>query len=155
MADNYFVTAVLVSHDGAEWLPEVIASLFGQSRQIDRIIAVDNGSLDGSEKLLTGAGITLLKSDRESGFGDAIDLALDSAKPISDGKEELIWLLHDDCAPARHALANMLQSFNDQPMLAMVGPKICGWRDRNQLLDRKSTRLNSSHIPLSRMPSSA
>ena len=55
MADNYFVTAVLVSHDGAEWLPEVIASLFGQSRQIDRIIAVDNGSIDGSEKLLTGA----------------------------------------------------------------------------------------------------
>src|ERR1051326_6248638 len=27
--------------------------------------------------------------------------------------------------------------------------------DREALLDRKSTRLNSSHIPLSRMPSSA
>ena len=27
--------------------------------------------------------------------------------------------------------------------------------DEQELLDRKSTRLNSSHIPLSRMPSSA
>ena len=27
--------------------------------------------------------------------------------------------------------------------------------DKGQSLDRKSTRLNSSHIPLSRMPSSA
>lgn len=61
MADNYFVTAVLVSHDGAEWLPEVIASIFSQSRPVDRIIAVDNGSQDGSTKLISNAGITLIK----------------------------------------------------------------------------------------------
>ena len=29
------------------------------------------------------------------------------------------------------------------------------WRKTKPLIDRKSTRLNSSHIPLSRMPSSA
>ena len=29
------------------------------------------------------------------------------------------------------------------------------WRLRGRDVDRKSTRLNSSHIPLSRMPSSA
>ena len=101
MADNYFVTAVLVSHDGAEWLPEVIASIFSQSRPVDRIVAVDNGSQDGSAKLISNAGITLIKNDRESGFGDAIELALDSSKPIKSDKEELIWLLHDDCAPTR------------------------------------------------------
>ena len=135
MADNYFVTAVLVSHDGAEWLPEVIASLFAQSRQVDRIIAVDNGSLDGSAKLISNAGITLIKSDRESGFGDAIELALDSTKPVSGDKEELIWLLHDDCAPNRHALANLISGFKEEPLVAMVGPKLRGWRDRNKLLE--------------------
>ena len=103
MADNFFVTAVLVAHDGSEWLPEVIASLFAQSRKIDRIVAVDNGSLDGSAKLISNAGITLIKSDRESGFGDAIDLALDRTKPVTEDKEELIWLLHDDCALSRTA----------------------------------------------------
>ena len=32
---------------------------------------------------------------------------------------------------------------------------IRGWKPENSTQDRKSTRLNSSHIPLSRMPSSA
>ena len=36
--------------------------------------------------------------------------------------------------------------------LAALGPVQSG---KSWLLDRKSTRLNSSHIPLSRMPSSA
>lgn len=135
MADNYFVTAVLVSHDGAEWLPEVIAALFAQSRKVDRIVAVDNGSLDGSAKLITNAGISLIKSDRESGFGDAIELALDSTKPINSEKEELIWLLHDDCAPARYALAKLIEGFKEEPLVAMVGPKLRGWRDRNKLLE--------------------
>ena len=135
MADNYFVTAVLVSHDGAEWLPEVIASIFSQSRPVDRIIAVDNGSQDGSTKLISNAGITLIKNDRESGFGDAIELALDSSKPIKSDKEELIWLLHDDCAPSRSALANLIAGLKDEPLVAMVGPKLRGWRDRNKLLE--------------------
>ena len=85
--------------------------------------------------LFRSAGITLIKSDREAGFGDAVDLALDSTKPVSDEKVELIWLLHDDCAPTRHALANLIESFKDQPLLAMVGPKLRGWRDRNRLLE--------------------
>ena len=135
MADNFFVTAVLVAHDGSEWLPEVIASLFAQSRKIDRIVAVDNGSLDGSAKLISNAGITLIKSDRESGFGDAIDLALDRTKPVTEDKEELIWLLHDDCALSRTALANLIDGFSDEPLVAMVGPKLRGWKDRNKLLE--------------------
>jgi GT2 family glycosyltransferase len=135
MADNYFVTAVLVSHDGAEWLPEVIAALFAQSRKIDRIVAVDNGSKDGSAKLISNAGITLIKSDRESGFGDAIDLAIDATPPITDDKEELLWLLHDDCAPNRYALGRLIEGLKEKPQVAMVGPKLRGWRDRNQLLE--------------------
>jgi len=52
MADTFFVTAVLVTHDGATWLPEVIAAIGSQSRPVDRIIAVDTGSVDSSLKLL-------------------------------------------------------------------------------------------------------
>ena len=37
---------------------------------------------------------------------------------------------------------------------ALVGESGCG-KSMTALSDRKSTRLNSSHIPLSRMPSSA
>jgi GT2 family glycosyltransferase len=57
MADNFFVTAVLVTHDGSTWLPQVIAALESQKRKIDRIVAVDTGSRDNSVKLLKAAGI--------------------------------------------------------------------------------------------------
>jgi len=105
VADNFFITAILVSHDGATWLPESIAAISAQTRPVDRIIAVDTGSVDGSVKMLSNAGLTVIKTDRDAGFGDAIALALGSAKKLSSNdSEELIWILHDDCAPARTTL---------------------------------------------------
>ena len=104
MADNFFVTAILVSHDGQDWLPEAIAAISAQTRSVDRIVAVDTGSIDNSAKMISNAGITVVKTDRDAGFGDAIALALGSAKKLkSDDQEELIWILHDDCAPTRSA----------------------------------------------------
>ena len=49
-SDNNFVTAIIVSHNGALWLPEVVASLAKQRRAIDQIIAIDTGSEDSSVK---------------------------------------------------------------------------------------------------------
>ena len=136
MADNFFITAILVSHDGATWLPESIAAISAQTRAVDRMIAVDTGSIDNSVKMLTGAGLTVIKSDRDAGFGDAIALALGSAKKIkSEEQEELIWILHDDCAPTRTALQLLIDGLTDKPQVAFVGPKLRGWYDRKHLLE--------------------
>ena len=46
----------------------------------------------------------------------------------------------------------------DKCGLKWVGKQECNvecWNAQKERIDRKSTRLNSSHIPLSRMPSSA
>lgn len=136
MADNFFVTAILVSHDGQTWLPESIAAISAQTRQIDRIIAVDTGSIDNSAKMLGSAGLTVIKTDRDAGFGDAIALALGSAKKLkSDDQEELLWILHDDCAPSRTALQLLIEGLTDKPQVAFVGPKLLGWYDRKHLLE--------------------
>jgi len=132
---QYFVTAIIVSHDGSSWLPEVIASLSSQSRPIDRIIAVDTGSQDSSPKLLDAAGITLIHAERDLGYGDAIELALDHCPPIGDSLEECIWLIHDDCAPARDALALLLSALDERPQVVIAGPKLLGWYDRDHLLE--------------------
>jgi len=134
---QHFVTAVIVSHDGALWLPEVVASLAKQKRAIDQVIAIDTGSVDTSVKLLKSAGITTLSADRETGFGAAVNEALKSSKIKSapDGMIEWIWLIHDDCAPAVHALQELLISVEERPSTAMVGPKLRGWHDRNHLLE--------------------
>ena len=136
-SSQHFVTAIIVSHDGALWLPEVVASLAKQKREIDQVIAIDTGSSDSSVKLLKSAGITTLTTDREIGFGAAVKEALQSSKLKSapEGKTEWIWLIHDDCAPAAHALQELLAAVEERPSVAMAGPKLRGWHDRNHLLE--------------------
>jgi GT2 family glycosyltransferase len=133
MADKFFVTAVVVTHDGATWLPKVIAALGSQSRSIERIVAVDTGSTDNSVKLLKASGITHFIEDRELGYGDAIDHALELTPATSD--DEWIWLIHDDCAPDKSALANLLAAIENRPQVAVAGPKLRGWYDREHLLE--------------------
>ena len=136
MAEKFFVTAILVSHDGASWLPEAIAALSSQTRPIDRIMAVDTGSTDSSVKMLIAAGITVLKANRNDGFGDAIALALGSIKKlVSSDAEELIWILHDDCAPDKGALQILIEALSEKPQIAFVGPKLLGWYNRRHLLE--------------------
>lgn len=135
MSENQFVTAVVVSHDGATWLTEGIAAIFSQTRPIDRIIAVDTGSNDNSVELLRRAGIEVVSAPRDMGFGDAVILALEHAEPIANAEEELIWILHDDCAPSRSALAILVDEIAEKPQVAFIGPKLRGWSDRHHLLE--------------------
>ena len=139
MADTHFVTAVLVTHDGAIWLPEVIASIGSQSRPIDRIVAVDTASVDTSQKLLKSAGITTFLEDREMGYGDAIEHALALTPAIASSGDnqgnEWIWLIHDDCAPDRDALKLLLEAVEERPQVAIAGPKLRDWYDRDRLLE--------------------
>lgn len=131
--DKHRVTAVLVSHNGAVWLPEVVAALTSQTRPIDLITAVDTGSQDSSTKLLKSARIPFISADVETGFGQAISLAVNKLpKPVD---HEWIWLIHDDCAPAPTALAELLAAIDDRPQVVMVGPKLLGWHDRTHLLE--------------------
>ena len=61
----------------------------------------------------------------------------------------------EDFYPARD---NPVQSFSNTQRRMSIGFSVLSAslsEAKNNLEDRKSTRLNSSHIPLSRMPSSA
>lgn len=134
---QHFVTAIVVSHDGALWLPEVIAALAKQKLSPDQIVAVDTGSQDSSAKLLKSAGYSPISLDRSSSFGSAINAALEHprTKRAPDGVTEWIWLIHDDCAPAATALQELINSVSQRPNVAMAGPKLRGWHDRSHLLE--------------------
>lgn len=135
---RFFVTAIIVTHDGASWLPEVIAALSSQTRPIDRIIAVDTGSVDSSPKLLRAAGITYISADRDIGYGDAIEIALEQSPKLLDPIDEAnecLWLIHDDCAPAKDALHYLLSAIAERPQVVIAGPKLLGWYDRDHLLE--------------------
>jgi GT2 family glycosyltransferase len=127
------VSAILVVHDGATWLPEVVASLASQTRAIDQIVAVDTGSVDSSAKLLKGARIPVLTMSRDTGFGAAVASAVEKLPPSSAG--EWLWILHDDCAPDPNALEALLAAIEDRPNVVLAGPKLLGWHDRTHLLE--------------------
>ena len=135
--EDQYVTAIVVTHDGVTWLSEVVASLSSQKLKPDQIIAVDNGSNDGSVKFLTNAGIEVIKKSRSTGFGEAVATAVSKLPPAAtdSNEQEWLWILHDDCAPDRYALAKLLDAVISRPQVGIAGPKILGWYDRKHILE--------------------
>ena len=132
---NPRVTALLVVHDGATWLPEVVASITSQTRSADQILGIDTGSIDTSAKLLKGARIPTVTLDRTTSFGAAISYGLSQLPAAVDGADEWLWILHDDCALEPHALEELLAAVVDRPNIVMAGPKLLGWHNRTHLLE--------------------
>ncbi|WP_223774977.1 glycosyltransferase family 2 protein [Streptomyces sp. 135] len=82
---RHVVTAVLVSHDGARWLPDALAGLLGQERPVQQAVAADTGSADDSARLVTEAlgADRVLHLARRSGFGTAVDEAVRTAQVLT------------------------------------------------------------------------
>ncbi|MFI6088973.1 glycosyltransferase [Streptomyces sp. NPDC051218] len=89
---RHVVTAVIVSHDGARWLPDALSGLLGQERPVQNAVAADTGSADDSARLVTEAlgPDRVLHLARRSGFGTAVDEANRTAGVLTP--EELPYL---------------------------------------------------------------
>ncbi|MEU1124348.1 glycosyltransferase [Streptomyces sp. NPDC005899] len=89
---RHVVTAVLVSHDGARWLPDVLAGLLGQERPVQNVVAADTGSADDSAHLVTQAlgGERVLHLARRTSFGTAVEEATRTAGVLTP--EDLPYL---------------------------------------------------------------
>ena len=134
---RHHVTAVLVSHNGAHWLPRVLDALADQTRPIEVLVAVDTGSDDGSLDLLRAqlGEASVLSTGRRTGFGDAVRLGLAHEGGPDDDVTEWVWLLHDDCAPQPQALAHLLDTAGQSTMVGVVGPKLVDWDEPSHLLE--------------------
>ncbi|WP_044363223.1 glycosyltransferase family 2 protein, partial [Streptomyces natalensis] len=89
---RHVVTAVIVSHDGARWLPDALAGLLGQERPVQNVIGADTGSADDSARLLAEAigDERVLHLARRSGFGTAVDEAVRTAPVLT--QDDLAYL---------------------------------------------------------------
>jgi GT2 family glycosyltransferase len=145
--ERHVVTAVLVSHDGARWLPETLKALLTQTRPVDRLVAADTGSTDAGPAMLTevvGEGnlVTLPPATR---YADAVaetlahpaaSIAVPVPEDVSNTERiEWIWLIHDDSTPALDALERLLTTAEEHSLAAILGPKLRDWNDRRVLLE--------------------
>ncbi|MEU5363517.1 glycosyltransferase [Streptomyces sp. NPDC005925] len=89
---RHVVTAVLVSHDGARWLPDALSALLGQERPVQYAVAADTGSADNSAQLVTDAlgADRVLHLARRTGFGQAVEEANRTAPHLTP--DELPYL---------------------------------------------------------------
>lgn len=121
------VTAVMVVHDAAEWLPRQLLALARLDPRPGRMVAVDTGSVDGSRDLVLRAvaeGVLdeLLDAEVDSSFAEAVALAIGESEP------DWIWLLHDDSSPRRDTLAHLLEGARQADV---VVPKLLEPKRRN------------------------
>ncbi|HIY40023.1 MAG TPA: glycosyltransferase family 2 protein, partial [Candidatus Nocardiopsis merdipullorum] len=142
--DHHVVTAVIVSHDGARWLPKTLSALRGQTCPLQRVVAADTGSTDNSADILADHLPTeaIVALPANTGYGDAVRAALElprSSTPVAgtDHEEttEWLWLIHDDFAPETDALAQLLRAADKDPRAAVLGPKLRDWFDRRLLVE--------------------
>ena len=142
---RHHVSAVLVAHNGARWLPAVLRTLSALTTRPDDLVAVDTGSLDDSAALLRDAlgADSVVSADADCGFGAAIRMGLahlDARRSSEDGSssgEEVdwVWILHDDSAPDADALEALLLESDRSRSAAVLGPKVRGWHDGRLLLE--------------------
>ncbi|HET7407310.1 MAG TPA: glycosyltransferase [Mycobacteriales bacterium] len=141
---RHVVTAVVVAHDGAAWLPDTLAALDAQARAPQQVVAVDTGSTDESAQLCARAvgAARLLTLPRETGFGAAVAAGLSAADhgevplpadavPPARDAIAWVWLLHDDSAPDPQALHELLALADEMPSATVIGPKIRTWDGRH------------------------
>lgn len=126
------VGAVLVSHNGARWLPKVLASFSNMFYAPAAWQVVDVSSTDGSAELLRDSfgpeRITYAPSG--TGFGEAVRRGV-AELPETDW----IWLLHDDASVLPGTLAGLLDTATSAPDIGAVGPKIREWPSLRRLLE--------------------
>ena len=140
------VLAVLITRDAAGWLRESLRSLAEQTHPRLGVVAVDNGSTDGTAELLQqalgeGRVIALGENRRIAGA-----LRVATELPAAQAADYLL-VVHDDAALAPDAVARLVEAaegIEGVERVGVVGPKIVDWDDPRVLrevgrsTDRKS-----------------
>ena len=156
---QHVVTAVIVAHDGAAWLPRVTEALLHQTRPVQRVVAVDTGSRDRSGAMLAESlgRAAVFGMDRATGYarrgqpGPAAPGG-EHPSPAVGGRARPSGSSGCGCctttaSPNRTRWSTCSRGAAQVPAAAVLGPKVMDWSDREVLLeagigiDRASRRI--------------
>ncbi|WP_103348557.1 glycosyltransferase family 2 protein [Amycolatopsis sp. CA-128772] len=151
------VLAIVVCHNGETWLPLALSSLRRSTVRPRYVLAVDTGSTDATPRLLADAvadpgpdsspvlsGVITLPGD--TGFAAAVAAAVEHAtERWGDDPGSWLWLLHDDCAPERDCLEQLLDVATKTPSATVLGPLGIDWTDPRLIVEAGLSTDASGH----------
>ena len=147
------ITAIVVTRGVTRYLAETLAALAAQTRPPARVVVVDAAPrpsipvpddvppLARATLAPLGADLRLATVPKARTFSEAVRGALaelpappEGAEPADD-RTGWLWLLHDDCAPAPTALAELVRAVEHSPSVAIAGVKQRSWGEPVGLLE--------------------
>ncbi len=150
------VLAIVVCHNGENWLPLALSSLRRSTVRPRHVLAVDTGSTDATPRLLAEAaaepgpdsapvlsGVITLSSD--TGFAAAVAEAVAHATERWGDPGSWLWLLHDDCAPEPDCLDELLRVATKKPSATVLGSLGLDWTDPRLIVEAGLSTDASGH----------
>jgi GT2 family glycosyltransferase len=147
------VTAVIVTYNRKDLLLQCLAALFGQTRQPDQILIVDNASTDGTCAALAAQGWLAREKVKllalESNIGGAGGFATALQYSLTQDRPAWIWLMDDDALPRPDALEVLCATAGEDygniyGSLAVAGEE-CAWGTR--LVDGNALIIQAQDMP--------
>jgi GT2 family glycosyltransferase len=132
------VLAIVVTHDGREWIRDCLVSLAAQTYPLLDVLVVDDASSDSRvepplkrvvKRHLRRKRWGYLRTARPLGFGGAINWALSRVRTDAD----VLLFIHDDAALDKDSVERMMERLLSDDITAVVGPKIVAWDDPQRL----------------------
>jgi len=109
MSKALSIASVTLAYNAERLLPKQLDALLRQSRQLDEIIVVNNGSTDGTLSLLSAKypQVKVLDLPANAGVGGGYSAGLSYA--ANQMKHDWVWLLDHDSVPMHDGLEALLR----------------------------------------------
>ncbi len=142
------VSAIIVNWNGKSLLAECLDSLRMQSRTVDEILVVDNGSIDESQTMIRERypEVTLIELGENKGFSVANNIGIRRAKG------DYIALLNNDLLLDGEWMTHMIDALDADPSVGSCASKMLFY-DQRDILDsagisvlKHGTGINRGHF---------
>lgn len=123
------VIAVVVSYNRHVLLSECISALRNQTRRLDAILVVNNGSTDNTEQWLRDQEDITFITQSNTGSGGGFNTGINSAYKAG---YSWIWCMDDDGYPKEDALENLLN--NETPERSLMNCAVVSKEDKKSFV---------------------
>jgi GT2 family glycosyltransferase len=115
------VAALVLTYNRKELVKKTIDALAAQSRKLEKIFVINNGSTDGTDVLLSKifseypAGLIEIVTFEEN-YGSSGGFARGMEYIVNNSNAQWLWIMDDDAIPERRALEKFIHYYRSLPV---------------------------------------